>query len=92
MYRARLKPSPSTEFAKQTHQPAYNLALSDWFHPPVIHEVTRDPSHLRVDATDIVLVTKVIVTISDEQGQILEQGEAGPINDAWQEYATSDPT
>jgi hypothetical protein len=45
-----------------------------------------------VDATDNVLVTKVVITISDEQGQILEQGEAGLIDDAWWEYATSAST
>lgn len=37
-------------------------------------------------ASDNVLVTKVIVTLLDEQGQTLEEGEAVLINDAWWEY------
>jgi hypothetical protein len=53
---------------------ACNLALSDWFNPPVIHEVTRQAGRIRVDATDNVLVAKVVVSISDEERQILEQG------------------
>jgi hypothetical protein len=29
------------ELAKGTTKTAYNVALSDWFHPPVIHEIKR---------------------------------------------------
>jgi hypothetical protein len=75
-----------------TAKNAYNLALSDWFHAPVIHDVARYPGRIRIDATDNVLVTRVVVTLSDEQGQILEQGEAKLINDAWWEYATAAPS
>jgi len=76
------------ELAQRSHQPAYNLALSDWFRAPVIHEVTRLADRVRVRASDNVLVTKVLVTFLDEQGQILEQGEAALIKDAWWEYAS----
>ena len=63
-------------------QPAYNIALSDWFHGPVIHEINRLPGCISVDATDNVLVTKVLVMILDEQGRILEQGEASLVKDS----------
>jgi hypothetical protein len=76
------------ELAERTHQAAYNLALSDWFRAPVIHEVRRLEGRLRVQASDNVLVTRVVVTLLDEQGQTLEQGEAMRVNDAWWEFLT----
>jgi hypothetical protein len=77
------------ELAKQTLKPAYNIALSDWFHPPVIHEVQRQSGRIRVNATDNVQVAKVLITILNEQGQTLEQGEAAQVNNAWWEFETS---
>ena len=77
-----------TALAQNTAYDPYLLALSDWLHAPVIHEVTRLPGCIRVDATDNVLVTNVVITISDEQGQTLEQGEAALVDDAWWEYPT----
>src|SRR5262245_58016114 len=62
------------ELAQQTLKPAYNIALSDWFHAPVIHEVSRGEGCIRVVASDNVQVTKVLVTISDAEGQTIEQG------------------
>ena len=77
------------ERARRTGKPAYNIALSDWFHPPVIHEVSRGEGCIHVKASDNVQVTKVRVTILDEEGQTLEQGQAtSPYGDFW-EYATS---
>jgi hypothetical protein len=80
------------ELAQRSHQPAYNLALSDWFRPPAIHEVTRLEGRIRVHASDNVHVKKVIVTLLDEQGETLEQGEAALIDRAWWEYTTSATT
>ena len=48
---------------------AYNMALSDISHPPVIH-------HILVQASDEVLVAKVNVSVSDEHGRLLEWLEA----------------
>lgn len=77
------------ELAKGTSKNAYNLALSDWFHPPVIHEVAREAGCIRVKASDNVQVTKVLVTISDEEGNPVEQGQAtSRYGDFW-EYAAS---
>ena len=81
-----------TALSQNTPCRPYNLAFSDWLHAPVIHEVICLAECIRVDATDNVLVTKVIVTISDENEQLLEQGEANLISDAWWEYRTSAPT
>ena len=47
---------------------AYNLALSDWFHAPVIQEVAWQDGRIRVDVTDNVQVAYVRVTIMDERG------------------------
>ena len=77
------------ELARQTGQPAYNLALSDWFHPPVIHSIQQQNGHILVDVTDNVLVAQVLVKILDEQGETLEQGQAVPGNGTCWEYATA---
>jgi len=72
-----------------TKRNAYNLALSDWFKPPVIHQVTRQTGCIRIRATDNVQVTEVRVTISDDKGNTQERGLAASVNDTWREYATS---
>lgn len=79
--------------AQQRQIPAYNIALSDWFHAPVIHEVSQQAGRIRVNATDNVQVAKVLVTILNERGETLEQGEAASaINDPWWEFETAVPT
>jgi hypothetical protein len=81
------------DLAQRRLQPAYNIALSDWFHPPVIHAVQRQAGRIRVNATDNVQVAKVLITILDEQGQTLEQGEAASVtNDSWWEFETASAT
>ena len=69
----------------------YNIALSDWFHAPVIHEVQRQADRIQVKASDNVQVAKVRIKMLDAQGQTLEQGEATQINDAWWELETAIP-
>jgi hypothetical protein len=51
------------EISKGTMKTAYNFALSDWFNPPVIHEVQRMENKILVQASDNVMVTKVQVTV-----------------------------
>lgn len=77
------------ELAQQRVKPAYNIALSDWFHPPVIHEVTLRDGSIHVKASDNVQVTKVLITISDNEGNMMEQGQATMKYDTFWEYATS---
>jgi len=77
------------ELAQQRLQPAYNIALSDWFHAPVIHEVQRQGGRIRVKATDNVQVARVQITILGKAGQTLEQGEATAAKNDWWEFKTT---
>ena len=77
------------ELARGTAKNAYNLALSDWFNPPEVHSVTRKDGCIVVAAFDNVQVTNVLVTISDGEGQILEQGQARMIYEGRWEYDTT---
>ena len=73
--------------AARTYTTAYQHAFSDWWHAPVIHEVSRRSRCIRIDANDNVHVAKVRVTISDEEGNTLEQGDAArTFGDAWWEF------
>ena len=76
------------ELSQQTQQPPYNIALSDWFHAPVIHEVTREAGSVRVNATDNVQVSNIRITILNEQDQTQEQGQAIRVKGDWWEYET----
>lgn len=75
-----------TQLATGTTKNAYNLALSDWFHAPAIHQVQWHDDRIRVQATDNVQVTRVLITISDEHGNTLERGEAVLAPENWWEY------
>ena len=77
------------KLARGTPKNAYNLALSDWFHAPVIHAVTRQAGRICVDVTDNVHVANVRITILDGKGQMLEQGQAMLVKDSDWEYETS---
>jgi hypothetical protein len=72
---------------------AYNLALSDWFKPPVIHHIQRRKGSVRVTASDNILVMEVYIKILDGEGKVLEQGRAKKVepsdtSDLW-EYLSS---
>lgn len=62
--------------AAGTAKNAYNVAVGDWRNPPVIWRIEWIDGQIRVHASDDVLVTGVTVTILDEAGQTLDQGEA----------------
>jgi hypothetical protein len=64
------------ELAQKTMRTAYNIALSDWFNPPVIHRIERKEGRILVEASDNVMVTKVQVSVFDAEGTVLEKGEA----------------
>jgi hypothetical protein len=77
-----------TQLAAGTTKTAYNAALADFFHPPVIHEVERGETGLRIHASDDVLVTKVSVTVLDSDENVLEKGDAVQEGDSeWWVYA-----
>lgn len=62
--------------AAGTVKNAYNLALADFFHAPVIHGVQRVGSRVEVSASDDVWVARVVVRVFDAGGDVLAQGEA----------------
>ena len=72
--------------AKKKVRNAYNVAVGDWFNAPVIERIEWDNGHIRVLASDDVMVTKVTVTILGEAGQRLEQAEARLNLGIWWEY------
>jgi hypothetical protein len=63
------------QLAEGTMKNAYNVALGDWFHPPVIHRVERRGRTIRVQASDDVMVAGVQILILDEQGKVVEKGD-----------------
>lgn len=79
------------ELAKGTTKTAYNLARSDWFHSPVIHEVRLRENKIHVQASDNVMVTKVVITALDEHGKLLEAGEATRQEGDWWKYVPKLP-
>ena len=74
------------ELAAGTIKSAYNFALSDWFNPPVIHCVERRDGLIRVEASDNVMVTKVVIMILDGDENVIEKGEALKVDERWWEY------
>ncbi len=66
---------------------AYNFAFADCMKPPVIHRIERREGLIRVQATDNIGITKVRVTVTDENGKTLESGNAIRAEGDWWEYA-----
>ena len=88
--RAAAKSKPIyAKLAAGTTKSAYNFALSDWFNPPVIHAIERKRGRIRVEASDNVMVTKVQVTVLDEEGKVLEKGNAVKADGDWWEFVVS---
>ncbi len=74
------------ELAAGTMKTAYNIALSDWFHPPVIERVERRDDTLRVRARDNVRVARVWVTVLQGE-EVVEQAEATEVGADWWQVA-----
>jgi hypothetical protein len=71
----------------RTSKNAYNLALRDWQKPPVIDSMNVDhDGKVRVSAHDDMMVTKVTITILNEEGQPMERGEAELWMGVWWDY------
>ena len=75
------------QLAAGTMKNAYNVALGDWFHPPVIHSVEWRGGTIRVRATDDVMVAGVQVIVLDEKGKAVEKREGTKGKGDWWEYA-----
>jgi hypothetical protein len=67
---------------------AYNFAQSDWWHAPQIHVIEQKEGCIRVQATDNIMVARVQVTVLDEEGRVLETGEAVRSAGNWWEFAS----
>ena len=67
---------------------AYNHALHDSFHAPEIGCLTQQEGRILVDVSDDVRVTKVRVTVLDDESRVLETGEAVRDDDGWWEFAS----
>jgi hypothetical protein len=67
---------------------AYNHAMYDWFHPPQIGCLAQEDGCILVEATDDVLVTRVQITILDDEGCVLEKGEAVRTEGDWWEFVS----
>jgi len=65
---------------------AYNMAISDAAHPPVIQRVLRRDGRILVQAWDEIMVAGVKVTVRDMQGKLLEAGDAHQVEKDWWEY------
>ena len=85
--RAQTKPIYAELAAVTPMNTAYNFALKDWWHAPEIHRLERGEGCIRVEATDNIMVAKVQVTVLDEEGEILEKGEAVRGEGDWWEFA-----
>ena len=68
---------------------AYNVALRDWFRPPVIKRIEWDNGHICIMASDDTMVTRVTVTIVSDEGKCLEQAEAQSIKGVFWKYQTT---
>ena len=78
------------QLAEGTMKNAYNVALGDWFHPPVIQRVGRYGTAIRIWATDDVHVAGVQVLVLDEAGGIREKGNATQARGDWWEYVPAE--
>jgi len=79
---------------QETPLNAYNAALADWFNKPEVLAIDASGwngstgQSIRVKAQDDTHVVKVHVTISDVNGNVLEQGEAVQDDGLWWNYTT----
>ena len=87
-YAAKVEPVYAELAAATPMKTAYNFALSDWFNPPVIDCVERAGGCIRVQASDAVMVTRVQVTVLDQDGSVLEKGDAVRGEGDWWEFAS----
>src|SRR3972149_5518303 len=95
---AALREPIYARLAKKTKQPAYNMALKDYMHPPKVTaiEVRGDAGQARkviyVQAEDDVQVVRVRVTLFNAQEKVLESGEAASDKAGWWAYSIQTTT
>jgi len=74
------------KLAEGTMKNAYNVALGDWFHAPVIRRVEKKGKTIRIEATDDAMVASVRVMMLDKKGKVVEKGEGIRKKGDWWEY------
>ena len=78
--------------AAGTNMTPFNAAVADYFKKPAVLEIDasewqgRAGNEIWVQAVDDTLVTKVHVTISDQNGAVLEEGNAQRAAGLWWTY------
>lgn len=83
------------ELAEGTPRTAYNIAISDWFHPPEVRAIDlsgwtgQAGESIRIKAEDDVMVVRVTVAIVDGEDEVIEQGEAEQVDGVWWVYTTT---
>jgi hypothetical protein len=81
--------------AAGTNMTPFNAAVADYFKAPVILEIDTRAwrgeagNEIYVKAADDTLVTKVHVTISDQNGAVLEEGNAQRAGGLWWTYTAN---
>jgi hypothetical protein len=85
---ARIHPVYAELAAVTPMKTAYNFAVSDWWHAPEIHRIERKHGRILVEASDNILVSGVRVTVLDQDGGVLERGEAVRGEGDWWEFAS----
>jgi len=85
---AKIHPIYAELAAAAPMKTAYNFAVSDWWHAPGIHRIKRRDGRILVEASDNILVSRVRVTVLDQDGGVLETGEAARGEGDWWEFAS----
>ena len=81
--------------AEGTKMTPFNAAVADFFREPTILEIDasewqgRAGNEIWVEAVDDTLITKVHVTISDQNGAVLEEGNAQRADGLWWTYTAT---
>ncbi len=85
-YAHKQNPLYAERAATQSMVNSYNLALGDALKPPVIHCIEKKAGCIRVKVTDNLLVSRVRVSVLDENGRVLERGDAVKRRGDWWNY------
>ena len=81
--------------AQGTTMTAFNAAVADWFNKPQVLEIDAEAwtgnisQVIRVKAQDDTFIASVKVTIKDNNGSVVEQGNAVQADGLWWHYTTS---
>ncbi|MCP4538810.1 MAG: hypothetical protein GY832_16880 [Chloroflexi bacterium] len=84
------------ELAEGTPRTAYNVAVRDWFNPPVVETVDASGYSgqagevIRARVVDDVRVTRVEVVVVGAEGEVVEEGEMRREQGGWYGFVTGE--